>query len=313
MRFEWVIALLVSTVLFLPLMSTPAIAEVSEPCNGVETKIVVRENPSFNDKLEYRFQFSERENRYCVTVHNRGEGKDLSSFTATVDGVSAAPKMPILKSDESITVVRNITGYLDPRRDNHVVVLGTGGDETKYNFTQRSTPENSTIPSPYISNVEVVRYESNDSTALRVDTFNPSKRGYAFSVQVETFGTDGDYEVAAPQENETQTVVIPLKESTDDVVAGKVRIFEQFGKPETKFDQKEFMAEPGAETNYWDDEFERVPGTVDNYSYSNETARVKYQGYDEDLLSPVAKIAGAVGTMLLLTLGFWWRRHRKHR
>jgi hypothetical protein len=221
--------------------------------------------------------------------------------------------MPTLEPGESVTVIQNVTPFLDARRENHSILLGARGDEVRYNFTQRSTPDNTTIPSPRISDVEVLRYESNDSTALRVEMFNPSKRGYALTVQVETFGTDGEFEIAAPQPNETSTVVIPLDETPDDVVAGKVRIFGEFGQPETKFDQKEFMSETGEGTNYWDVDFDRVPGKVDTYSYSNQTARVKYQGYDENLLSPLQKQLGAVATVLLLVTAIWWRRRRKYR
>lgn len=313
MTSEKVLAILVIISLLLPLASTPVAANVTNPCEGGEISTVTRQNSTFNTDIRYEFQFADEKNRLCVTVENHGDGKDLSSFTAIVDGKSAAPTMPTLEAGESVTVVKNITGYLDVRRDNHTVLIGTGGQETRYNFTQRSSSDNSTIPSPRITDVEVLRYESNDSTALRVETFNPSKRGYSFSVQVETFGTDGDFTIASPQENETSTVVLPLKESADDVVAGKVRIFGEFGQPETKFDQKEFMSESGDGTDYWDVEFDRVPGKVDTYSYSNQTARVKYQGYDEDLLTPLQKQIGAAAVVLLLVGTVWWRRRRKYR
>lgn len=278
------------------------------PCGGAEKKTIVEKDATFGTHIEYTLQVSDSRNVYCIRVENKGSTSAHSGFRAIVDGVASGKKMPTLEPGETIFVKKNFTGYLDVRRDNHTVVLGAYQKSVRYNFTQRSTSENSTIPSPVISDVEVVRDENNGTAALRVSTFNPAKRGYAFYIQVETFETNGAYTVAAPQENETSTVLIPLDESAEDVVAGKVRIFDEPSQPETKFDQKEFMAKPGNDTNYWDVEFKQVPDSAETYSYQNETARAEYRGWDENLLTPVQKQAGAVATVLLLISVMWWRR-----
>lgn len=267
-------------------------------CNEGETKTIVEKDPDFETYIEYTFQFSSRMNTLCLEVENKGGTRTHSGFRAIVDGAAIGPKMPSLEPGESTYVTKNITGYLDARRDNHTVLFGAYQKEVTYNFTQRSSSDNSTIPSPVISDVEVIRYENNDSTGLRVSTFNPSKRGYAFYIQVESFATDGEYTVAAPQENETTTATLPLSESTDEVVAGKVRIFDEPSQPETKFDQKEFMAKPETDTRFWDVEFKQVPASADTYSYQNDTAQDEYRGYDDDLLSPVQKQAGAIAIVL---------------
>lgn len=287
----------------------PADAEPGDsPCENATETTVVEKASKFGTHVEYTFQFSKQSNTYCVEVVNKGDTKSLSDFGAEVDGKAVSRNMPTLEPGESIYVTKNITGYLDVRRDNHTVELGAYQKSVTYNFTQRSTSENSTIPSPVISDVEVVRDENNGTAALRVSTFNPAKRGYAFYIQVETFETNGAYTVAAPQENETSTVLIPLDESAEDVVAGKVRIFDEPSQPETKFDQKEFMAKPGNVTNYWDVEFKQVPDSAETYSYQNETARAEYRGWDENLLTPVQKQVGAVATVVLLIGVMWWRR-----
>jgi hypothetical protein len=307
------VAIFVVGLLFIPVFSSSGVASMGAPCENGEVDTVAWENSHPDIKVVYKFQFTEAKNRYCVKVANKGGNEWGSSFTALVDGMSVSRKMPMLQPGETVTVTKNITSNLDATRKTHSLVIGAYDNETRYNFTQRSTVDNPTIPSPQVSDVEVLRYESNDSTALRVETFNPSKRGYGLTVQVETFGTDGKFEIAAPQPNETSTVILPLDESSAEVVAGKVRIFGEFGQPETRFDQKEFMSESGEGTNYWDIEFERVPGKVDTDSYSNETARVEYQGYDEDMLSPLQKQLGAVGTVLLVVGAVWWRHRRKYR
>jgi hypothetical protein len=313
MAIKKVLILVVVISVVFPLSSTVATANVDGPCEVGEITRVTEQNSTFGIDIRYILSISDEKDSFCVHVENHGEHKAPSTFTAIIDGKVATPTMPTLEPGESVTVRQNTTPYLDVRRDNHTIVLGALGDESQYNFTRVSTPSNPTIPSPHITDVQAVRYESNDSTALRVEIFNPAKRPYLLSAQVETFGTDGDFKNAAPQPNQTSTVVIPLKESTDDVVAGKVRIFGEFGQPETRYDQKEFMSKKGEETNYWDIDFDRVPGKVDTDSYSNETARVEYQGYDPNMLSPLQRKLGAVATVLLFVGAVWWRRRRKYR
>jgi hypothetical protein len=205
----------------------------------------------------------------------------------------------------------NVTNYLNVLRDKHTVSVGAHGQNVQFNFTRELNASSPDVPSPYISDVDVRRHEGNSSTALEVDVHNPTKRGYGVHVQAETFGTDGVYRIGAPQENETKTFVLPLEERSDAVVAGKVRVFDDWGEPESKFDQKEFMAKPDEGVNAWDIHFERVPGTVDEYSYSNESARQHRAGYvNDEALGPLERRSGAVLVVAALVGAVAWRRRR---
>lgn len=309
------VAILIVCLLFSLVFVPPANAIGSKsPCEGVETKTSVQKSDISGRHLKYYFQFSKESRTLCVKVENKGEFEIRSSFVAAVDGVTAEPGMPNLQPDQSVFVTRNVTNYLNVNKDQHSVKLGVYPDFYRYNFTGKLNASSPKVPSPYIRGVEVLRHEENDSTSLRVTTFNPGKRAYSMYVQVETFGTDGTYTIAAPQPNQTDVETIRLEESSDEVVAGKVRIFDEWAESSGKFDQKEFMSRPGEDTDAWDDHFEQVPGTVDEYSYSNESAEQHRADYvDEDVLSPFEKRVGAALTVVLLVGGVLWWRRRKFR
>jgi hypothetical protein len=293
-----------------PLSISPSTAQIDEPCSGANINKVVEKSDQFDFHVEYQFQFSEKAKMYCVKVVNRGEINASSGFSAKVDGVGIEVNRTNLQPGQSVFLTQNIRGYMDVKRNNHTIELGAFQKFTQYNFTHKLNASSPKVPSPFIRDVKVVRDEQNDSTSLRVTTFNPGKRAYSMYVQVETFGTDGRYTIAAPQPNQTDVETIQLDESSDEVVAGKVRIFDEWAESDGKFDQKEFIAKPSEDTNAWDDNFEQVPGTVDEYTYSNESAEQYREDYvDEDVLSPPEKRAGAVLSVLLLVGAvLWWRR-----
>ena len=304
-----VVVLLIATS---PVLVGGSSKQSGNPCNGAEKKIVVDKDPTFNSHVKYTFQFSPEKNQYCVLVANKGEHKTASAFGATVDDRTAAPEMPTLQPGESKFVVKNVTEHLDVKRDNHTVTLGVFETTYVYNFTQEMNASDPDVPAPYIENVEVVRYDDNGSTALKVAVRNPTKRGYGIYVQAKSFETKSVDDIGAPQENETRVFTLPLKEASGDVVAGKVRVFDNVGEPEGKFDQKEFLAKPGNDTKAWDDEFETMPGVGDSPDYSNESARQYRDGYvDDDYLSPRNQKIGAGLTVALLFVGVLWRRRRR--
>lgn len=312
---ERLVLILVVLVVFSMASVPPAASlESKTPCEGVETNTAVEKSDISDRHLKYYFQFSEDSRTLCVKVENKGETETRSSFVTAVDGIAAGPEMPTLEPGESTFVTKNVTEYLNVNKNIHTVRVGVYPDFYNYNFTHELNASSPEVSSPYIRDVEVLRHAENDSTSLRVTTFNPGKRAYSMYVQVETFGTDGRYTIAAPQPNQTDVETIQLDESSDEVVAGKVRIFDEWAESSGKFDQKEFMAKPGEDTNAWDDHFEQVPGTIDEYTYSNESAERHRADYvDEDVLSPLEKQVGAALTVILLVGGLLWRRRRKFR
>lgn len=291
-----------------------SVAGTEPDCNGVERKTIVEKDSDTYSHIEYTFQFSKEDNVYCVQVENKGKGKTISGFDATVDGRAAAPQMPTLESGETKYVVKNVSGHLDVKRDNHTVTLGVYNQTFVYNFTEELNATNPDVPAPTIKNVEVVRHEHNDSTSLKVAVHNPTKRGYGVYVQAKTYGTTRVDDIGAPQPNETTVFVLPLEESSDAVVAGKVRVFDNWGEPEGKYDQKEFLAEPDSEAEVWNDEFEHMPGTDSSAAYHNESTQQHRAGYvDDDYLSPLERKVGAVLAVVVLAAGVLWRRRRQFR
>lgn len=305
---KWLTTICIIVVLIIASVPVTASNGV-EPCGDTEEKVIEDRDVDFNIHTEYSFKFSERNKNLCVRVENKGSEKYRGGFTIQADGTGVKEPSISLDSGESSKMVIDLTERFDVLRVNHTVQTGTQGKQIEFNFTQDFNASSPDVASPYITDVDVLRNHENDTTALEVSTHNPSKLGYNFYVQAETFETKGVYRVDAPQENETSQVVLPLNESSDDVVAGKIRIFDNWGNSDGKFDQKEFMAKPGNETNAWDDHFERVPGTIDRYEYDNETARQYREDYvDRDLLSPLERRVGAGLLVAVLIGAVWWRR-----
>ncbi len=264
--------------------------------------------------IEYIFEYSRESNKVCVEVSNEGEKKHSGIFHIGVDNISATPEVSEVAPNESNHYKVNISNHLDSLEKNHTVEMGAWGTSYTYNFTREidSTARNSL--SPYIEDVEVARYEDNGSSALRVAVRNPTERGYGMYVQAKTFGTKRVYTTGAPQPNETKVFTLPLEEGSDAVVAGKVRIFDDWGDPDTKYGQVEFMSEPGADTESWQKEFEHMPGTDSEAPYQNESARHARSGVvDEDYYSERTQKIGAAGVVVLLVAAVAWRRRRKFR
>ncbi|MCG1003560.1 MULTISPECIES: hypothetical protein [Halobacterium] len=276
-------------------------------CVDAAKHVATEKKPGVGLHVTYTIQFSKHENRICVNVENKGEMKVSSAFGLLVDDTGFSPKMPDLESGESKSISDNITPYLSVAQDNHTVSVNAGGQEFDFNFTQNlnaSSPETST---PYIKNIQLVR--RGNQTKLFATVHNPGKRAYGIHVRAETFGTEGEFEIGAPQPGNTSEFRLDLNEGPGEVVAGKVMVYDDYNQSAGKFDQKEFLAKPNETANAWDDDFEQVPGGTADVSYSNETARQYREGYvDDEALSPFQRRAGAVLVVVVLVGAVLWRR-----
>ena len=283
-------------------------------CEDGRTETIHYAHPGFGDRLVYHFAFDESQQLLCVNVKNIGENPESGGYNVIIDNRGLETPRPELEPGEKLSVTHNVSQWLGLIGDNHTVSVGARGNNTKFTFTRKVNASNPDVPSPQITDVDVLRYEKNDSTALLVSTYNPTKRPYGFYVQTETFGTKGEFRIGAPAPNQTDRILLPLEESPDEVIAGKVRIFYDWGVSEGKYDQKEFMSKPNESVNSWDVSFDRVPGTVDEYDYHNESAAKYREGYvDDDALPPLQKKIGAALVVLLPAVALWMRRRRKHR
>jgi hypothetical protein len=274
------------------------------------------QDEQFGLHLVYNFTFEEGDSELCVSIKNKGEHNETAGYGATVDNEGVRSERPELKPGEVHSVTHNVDSLLSIYQNNHSVMMWVSGTKHRFNFTRHINASSPDVPAPEITSVDVLRNQENNSTSLQVSTHNPTERGYGFYVQVETLVTNGGYTVAAPQPNKTETVTLPLDEGSDEVVAGKVRIFEKWGVSKGMYDQKEFLAKPNETANAWDDSFDRVPGTVDTYNYENESAakyRDDYEGDKDDSLPKTQRRIGAALVVVLpLVALLGWRRW-KHR
>ncbi len=305
-------SVLLVIIIVLSLSVVPSVTAVptdqsESPCEDAKKYRAVDIDKAFNLHVEFLASFLETDNRVCVGVKNKGGMKYPSEFGLWVDGVGFSPEMPELEGGESKFVSKNVTSYLDTTQDNHSVRIVASEREFIFNFTHHLNASSPDVPTPYVSDVQVVRSEN--STELVSTVHNPGERAYALHVRAETFETQGEFEIGAPQPGNSSEFRFELDEAPDDVVAGKVMVFNDTGQPEGKFDQKEFMAKPNETANAWDDHFEQVPGGTADSSYSNETARQYREGYvDDEALSPTERRAGAVLVVLALVGAVLWRR-----
>jgi len=294
---------------------TPAISATSmpagkNPCLGEKKYIATELDESVGLHSKYTVQFDEDEKQICIKRENKGKGKALTSVGILVDGRGISPGTKELEENESSFFSKNVTEYIDATADNHTISINAGSKDLNFNFTHHINTTAKNSPTPKFTDLEIVR-DSGDKSILIATVHNPGKRAYALHVQAETFETEGAFEIGAPQPGNTSEFQIPLNEGANEVVAGKVMVFNDTGSPDGKFDQKEFMAKPNETANAWDDHFEQVPGERADVSYDNETARQYREGYvDDEALSPLERRAGAVLVVFALVGAVLWRRSR---
>jgi hypothetical protein len=309
-----VLIVLAMTMAVQPVHADTISATPSNSCDGGETETIRYTHSGFDVEMVYNFTFDESQQLLCVNVKNTGDHPASGGYRTIVDNRGLETPRPELEPGETMSSEHNISPWLNLFDDNHTVSVGARGNNTEFNFTHEINASNPNIPSPEISNISVVRDHQNNSTALRVSLYNPTKRGYVFYTQTETFGTDGVYRAEAPQPNQTESVLLPLDEGPDEVIAGKVRIFHRWDVSNGKYDQKEFMAKPNKSVNSWDVPFDRVPGSVDEFDYHNESAAKYREGYvDDETLPPLQRKVGAALVVLFTTGMLWAWRRRKNR
>ncbi|WP_353634133.1 hypothetical protein ABSL23_13625 [Halobacterium sp. NMX12-1] len=304
-----IVIIAVAGLVFMPAVTAFDGNQSQNTCKGAKENKVVDKDEDFSFHIEYNIQFSEDNKMACIVVENKGELEFPATFTLSVDGDGFSPKMPDLEGGESKSVTLNTTKYIDATRDNHSVNIGAGGKESAFNFTKKVNSTSPSSSTPYVGDIQINR--SGTPTELIATVHNPGKRAYALHVRAETFETEGAFDIGAPQPGNTSEFQIPLDEGPNEVVAGKVMVFNDTGSPDGKFDQKEFMAKPNETASAWDDHFEQVPGERADVSYDNETARQYREGYvDDEALSPLERRAGAVLVVFALVGAVLWRRSR---
>ncbi len=120
--------------------------------------------------------------------------------------------------------------------------------------------------------------------------------------------------VGIPDEENRRTIVIPLNEEPEMIVAGEVRLFTGWIHNESRIsDQVEFEGTVDGETEVWDREFEPIQidyanRDVDEYQYRNATVKAKNDEIWRERLKPVAVVAGVMLVGILLVVSVLSRR-----
>ncbi|MFC3476813.1 hypothetical protein [Halobacterium litoreum] len=270
-------------------------------------------------EVQYTITFDQSERLVCVSAENVGEKKTKAGYGIQVDDrtVRNLPSERIAPG-ETFSAQSNITGWIDVTAENHTVRAGTYAGTAVFNFTERfDESEEGGFPSPYITDVEVLRNQSSGETTLEVTATNPANRSYYPSLLVKTFETPTSRDLPNRPDNHTLVYHVPLEESPGETVVGELKLYEHWKRSDGKFDREEFVANPNGTDRSWERAFEEVPNLSDmneEVYYENESAK-KYrdQGPDVKPISERASRIGAVATVVLVVggLGLWRRRKRR--
>jgi len=270
-------------------------------------------------EVRYTATFNQQKKLVCFSAENVGEIDTYGRFVLIVDD-RTVPTMSVgsLSTGETCSVRRNVTGWIDVTAENHSVKVSTYADGAQFNFTERfNDSKEGGFPSPYITDVEVLRNQSAGETTLEVTATNPANRSYFPSVVVKTFETDTYRELPSTPDNHTLVYHVPLEEAPGETVVGDIKLYDHWKYSDGKFDRKEFVAKPNDSIRSWEPAFEEVPNVSQMNAeiyYENESAKkFRDQGPDVKPISEQASRIGAVATVLLVVGGIWWRRRRKFR
>lgn len=315
-------ALVVALAILLPatVLSGIAVAEnpSQKPCEG-RTWTGEERMGRGDVEVEYEITFDEKENLVCVSAINTGEIETLAGYSLYVDDRTVPVNSTReLDPGDSLSAVRNITTWMDATAENHTVNVGTYGGTATFNFTQRiNESKQGGVPTPQISDVEIVRDHRGGEITLKVTAKSHADRVYSPSLVVKTFETPIQRDLPSTPDNNTLVYKFRLEEGPNETVVGEIKLYEHWKMADGKFDKVEFVSEVGKDSVVWDAEFKNSPTLEElnaDQKYENESAR-KYrdQGPDVKPISETESKIGAVLTVALLVGAVWWRRRRKYR
>ncbi|SDM85427.1 hypothetical protein SAMN05192554_108138 [Haloarchaeobius iranensis] len=210
----------------------------------------------------------------------------------------------------------NLSSSVTANQDQHRLRVGTVGDLTTYEF-ELNPNSLSGIPLPKIENVEVTRatLDGEETTALRITVRNEANVQYLTDIRVTTLETNfRPTSGRVPIEENRRTVLVPLDEEPEMVVAGEVRLYTGWVHNESRIsDQVEFEGTVDGETEVWDREFEPIQidyanRDVEEYQYRNATVKAKNDEIWRERLKPVAAVAGVMLVGILLVVSLLSRR-----
>jgi len=270
------------------------------------------------ENLSYITTYYKDNTTLRVVATNTGSPPRLTSLSIYMGVANIESSFPELSVGETVVQEYDISNYISARNDIHTINIGTFGDHKSISFNlsiNSSSPNN--IPLPEIENVEVTRatVDGEATTALRVTVRNEARVQYTPRIRATTLQTHSNSQTArVPIEENRHTIVIPLNEEPEMIVAGEVRLYTGWVHNESRIsDQVEFEGTVDGETEVWDREFEPIQidyanRDVEEYQYRNATVKSKNDEIWRERLKPVAAVAGVLLVGILLVVSVLSRR-----
>ncbi len=251
-----------------------------------------------------------------ISAHNPNDESVSSWLDVRIDRTTVRNGELNLSAQEYRNTSYNLSNSIAATRDRHQLTVGTVGDLTTYGFELVLNSSNG-VPLPEIENVEVTRatLDGEETTALRITVRNEANVQYLTDIRVTTLETNsGGHSGRVPIEETRRTVLIPLNEEPEMIVAGEVRLYTGWVHNESRIsDQVEFEGTVDGETAVWDREFEPIQidyanRDVEEYQYQNATVKSKNDEIWRERLKPVAAVAGVLLVGILLVVSVLSRR-----
>jgi len=264
----------------------------------------------------YTVHFDSNNLMLNISAYNPNEEYVSSWLDIELDRTTVRNGEFNMSAHETRNISYNLSGSITANRNQHALQIGTVGDYTAYGF-ELILNTSSDVPLPEIENVEVTSatIDGEETTALRITVRNEAKVQYLTDIRVTTLEThSGPHSGRVPIEENRRTILVPLNEEPEMIVAGEVRLFTGWVHNDSRIaDQVEFEGTVDGGTEVWDREFEPIQidyanRDVDEYQYRNATVKAKNDEIWRERLKPVAAVAGVMLVGILLVVSLLSRR-----
>lgn len=271
-----------------------------------------------SEGIIYNITINQQSLNVSIEAHNPTEDNVSSWLNIEADGRFIRNSGFNISAGERRSLIFSLNSSIDLTENTHPIEISTFGNETVFEIDLGSnSPSSNGIPLPEIENVEVTRatIDDQETTALRVIVRNEARVQYVPRVRVSTLETNSNaYTARVPLDENRRTIVVPLNEDPEMVVAGEVRLYTGWVHNESRIsDQVEFEGTVDGGTEVWDREFEPIQvdyanRDVDEYRYRNASVEAKNDAIWRERLKPVAAVAGVLLVGILLAVALLSRR-----
>lgn len=257
--------------------------------------------------VKYEVTLSNK-SKLTVVAENPNKETKESEFFIYIANREFLSKQIQLEAGEDWESSWEIGNDLRIVNEDHSIIVSTFGDHVEFNFTKEISSTNNTIPTPYISEVEVENgtARGEKSAVALVTVENPSIHTYSTKLMVHTQETDGSYYGASVPPGESRTITVELFDERGTEIVGEARLYT--GKPSEEggvMDQVAFSGRAGSETEVWEEEYEPIvpPWEENSYEYRNDSLEPSISERLSSSMSRMSTIA-VVGCLLSIVAGW---------